>query len=256
MRLAAQMRGGYYPAHEKAVPHAASFLRPPPGKGYSLLDPCAGEGAAVVQVSQILGCPSNHTYAIELDDSRAQTLRAALLDGHVLAPASFFGCRATPNSFSFVWLNPPFDHAYGGHRVEEQFLRQATDWLMPGGVLAFVCPEDVIGEFSDAREHFATYFRDCKIVPFPEECRPFKEVVVFAHKRSRPHADKSNAETPKLWDSVQATEGFIYQIPASPGPKVFTKVEPTESELQSLLAKSPLRTHLTAPSEAPLPSRG
>ena len=45
------------------------------------------------------------------------------------------GCRASLNSFSFIWLNPPFDYAYGGHRVEDQFLQTATNWLMPGGVL-------------------------------------------------------------------------------------------------------------------------
>lgn len=29
MRLVAQMKGGFYPAHEEAVALAASFLRPP-----------------------------------------------------------------------------------------------------------------------------------------------------------------------------------------------------------------------------------
>src|SRR5207249_8985122 len=38
------------------------------------------------------------------------------------------------------------------------------------------------------------------------------------------------------------------------GPRVFQKVEPTEPELQRLLAGSPLRSHLTAPPAVPLPS--
>ena len=88
------------------------------------------------------------TFAIELDDSRAAALHAALPEARVLAPASFFGCRASFKSFSFIWLNPPFDHSYGGHRVEEQFLVNATEWLMPGGVMALVCPEDVVAEYS------------------------------------------------------------------------------------------------------------
>jgi hypothetical protein len=138
MRLAAQMRGGYYPAPEEAIAHAASFLTPPVGEPLVMLDPCAGEGAAIGQLGQLLSCPPASIFAIELDDHRAACLHAALPDGHVLAPANFFGCRATPNSFSIIWLNPPFDSGYGGHRVEEEFLRTATDWLMPSGVMAFV----------------------------------------------------------------------------------------------------------------------
>ncbi len=130
MRLAAQMHGGYYPAHEKAVAHIASFLRSPEGQLFAMLDPCAGEGAAIRQLGELLGCPAETTFAIELDQGRAAALHTALPQARVLAPADFFGCRANWNSFSFIWLNPPFDDSYGGKRVEEQFLRTATGWLI------------------------------------------------------------------------------------------------------------------------------
>ena len=100
MRLAAQMRGGFYPAHAEAVAHAATFLRPPDKRPFTIVDPCAGEGAAIRQLGELLGCPQSMTYAIELDDSRAEQVHVALPDAHVLAPASFFGCRATSSSFS------------------------------------------------------------------------------------------------------------------------------------------------------------
>ena len=89
MRLAAQMRGGFYPAHAEAVAHAATFLRPPDKKPFTIVDPCAGEGAAIRQLGELLGCPQSMTYAIELDDSRAEQVHVALPDAHVLAPASF-----------------------------------------------------------------------------------------------------------------------------------------------------------------------
>ena len=253
MRLAAQMLGGFYPAHPNAVAHAMTHLSAPANRPFAILDPCAGEGAAIQQIATVLGCSSSQTFAIELDDNRSNALQATLPEGHVLAPASFFGCRASLNSFSFIWLNPPFDHAYGGHRVEDQFLRTATDWLMPGGVIAFVCPEDVVNEYSDARQHFATYFQNCKIVPFPEAYRPYKEVIVFAHKRGRLDGERK-CDAPRPWDSVQAPEGFLYHLPPSVGPRIFQKVEPTESELQQMLAQSPLRAHRTAPREIALPS--
>lgn len=254
MRLAAQMRGGFYPAHEKAIAHAASFLCPPARGPFAILDPCAGQGAAIKQLGEILGCPHELTYAIELDDSRAGAVHAALPEVHALAPANFFGCRASLNSFSFIWLNPPFDDSSGGRRVEEQFLRTATDWLMSGGVMALVCPEDVVDEYSDTRRHLTTYYENCTIVPFPDSCRPFNEVIVFGHKRARPKVDQRGPTCRSSWETVAAPRGFRYHIPPGNGPRVFQKVEPTEAELQRMLANSPLRTHLTVPPEVTLPS--
>lgn len=253
MRLAAQMRGGFYPAHPKAVAHAATFLRPPRGQPFAILDPCAGEGVAIQQLGDLLGCPPERTFAIELDDDRAKALQTTLPAARVLAPASFFGCRASLNSFSFIWLNPPFDHGYGGHRMEQQFLQQATDWLRPVGIMALVCPEDVADEYSDTRRHFTTYYENCRIVPFPEDCRPFKEVIVFGQKRIRPVVDPHGLRHVS-WEAVQAPEDFVCAIPPGPGPRVFQKFEPTEPELQRMLAQSPLRTHWTVAPQPQLPS--
>ena len=73
-------------------------------------------------------------------------------------------------------------------------------------------------------------------------------MIVFGHKR-QPYR---GAEP--LTSSCWAPEGFIYHIPPGNGPEVFEKVEPTEPELQRMLATSPLRSHLTAPAQAALPS--
>lgn len=252
MRLAAQVKGGFYPAPEEAVAHAASFLEAPAGEPFTILDPCAGEGAALRRLAKQLGCPQVLNYAIELDDSRAATLQATMRDAHVLAPADFFGCRASFGSFSFIWLNPPFDYSYGGHRVEEQFLWRATEWLMQGGVLALVCPEDVVEEQSRARQHLARHYEQIRVVPFPEDHRPFNEVIVFGHKRQRPDADRTGSLS--SWNTAQAPNDFRYRIPPGAGPRRFEKTEPTESELQRMLADSPLRSHLIAPPETPVPS--
>jgi hypothetical protein len=254
MRLAAQACGGYYPAHKDAITHVASFIQAPSTDRFSMLDPCAGEGLALRQLTELLNSAQSSSFAIELDESRAEILRATLPDANVLAPADFFGCRATRNSFSFIWLNPPFDDAYGGSRVEEQFLWRSTDWLISGGVMALVCPEDVVYEFSDARRHFTTFYENCMIVPFPEAHRPYGEVVVLGHKRSRPEALRQDSSDRQRWEKVLAPNGFRYQIPPGNGPRLFQKVEPTEPELRRMLDGSPLRRHLTASPEIPLPS--
>jgi hypothetical protein len=114
--------------------------------------------------------------------------------------------------------------------------------------MALICPEDVADEYSDVRDHFSVYYENCMMAPFPEDHRRFKEVIVFGHKRTRPEADRSD------WESVQAPKGFIYQIPSSPGPRIFRKIEPTEAELQRMLTGSLLRSHLTTPPTSRLPS--
>lgn len=249
MRLVAQMRGGFYPAPPEAVAFTATFLSPPSGP-FTMLDPCAGEGAAILQLGELLGCPQDQTFVIELDDSRAEKLLGALPNAHVLAPASFFGCRASSNSFSCIWLNPPFDDVMGGgHRVEERFLVGATQWLMTDGVMALVCPEYVADEYSDVRHHFMANYQSCKVVPFPAAHRRFNEVIVFGQKRAKPIVEHLPS-----WRSVQAPEGHVYRIPAGYGPKTFRKIEPTEGELQELLATSPLRRHLSAVPSVPLPA--
>jgi Uncharacterised methyltransferase family (DUF6094) len=247
MRLAAQLKGGYYPAPAQAVAYACTLLRPPLDSPFVIFDPCAGAGAALSQLAETLGCPASMTYAIELDDSRALELHSSLPEAHVLAPASFFGCRASFSSFSFIWLNPPFDDGYAGRRIEDQFLHTATDWLMPGGVMALVCPEEVADEWSDVRRHFGNYYQNCRIEPFPARYRRFNEVIVLGHKRQRPQGELVP------WETVLASPGFVYSIPSSCGPRIFQKAEPTEAELQTMLVSSPLRNHLTAPAEVALP---
>ena len=91
-----------------------------------------------------------------------------------------------------------------------------------------------------ARTHAGTsptYYEHCRIVPFPAGHRPFNEAIVFGQKRMR-----LEAEPKRAW--IPAPDDFVYQIPPGPGPRIFQKFEPTEPELQRMLATSPLRSHL------------
>src|SRR5262245_25523168 len=177
MRLAGQAKMGYYPAAPAAVKMAAGRLRAP-GKPFAMLDPSAGEGAALPQLAADHRCRPADVYAIELDESRGEAVEAALPEAQVLAPASFFGCKVTPGSMSLAWLNPPFDDGYGGTRVEANFLYRAAAALRTGGVLAFVRPEDQIDCYwGDVSAALLQWFDRITTVPFPEECRPFNEVI-------------------------------------------------------------------------------
>lgn len=248
MRLAGQLKAGFYPVPAAALDLLVSRLVVPAAR-FPLLDPCAGQGAALVYLAERLGVEPQDIYAIELDEGRGDTLRAALPGANILAPASAFGCQVTPWSQSFIWLNPPFDDHFGGGRVERDFLTQATHWLQPGGVLALCCPERVAHSW-DIREQLQQWYTQVTVLEFPEECRRFDEVIVLAVRRQEPV---------KNWDvnwhrDVLAPAGHVYAIPPGAAPRTFKKVELTDLELARALAASPLHKLLATTRETKLPS--
>jgi Uncharacterised methyltransferase family (DUF6094) len=248
VRLAAQTKGGYYPAPPEAVAYAASLLCPPE-EPFAILDPCCGKGLAIRQLGQAIGCLPEMTWAIELDEGRATDAHTLLTGCHVLAPASFLGTAATQGSFGCIWCNPPFDDEIGGgYRVEGRFLQRATAWLKVHGIMVLVCPERV-AERRDIQSYCLQWYEDLACVPFPEDHRPFNEVILIGRKRSKP-VDAERLD----WDECCRTtvEPGSYPIPVSRGPRRFEKVEFTERELAQALLSSPLRRLLEPPPEPPL----
>jgi hypothetical protein len=250
MRNAGRVRLGFFPCPPDAVEMTAARLRPPITGSWSILDPCAGEGAAIKQLSEMLHARPADVHAIELDQARAEMVKAALPQGKVLAPASTFGCSASLQKFSLIWCNAPFDAVLGGgSRTEKDFLTVSTDWLMPSGILCLVCPEHV-SESWDVRSHLEQWYSQVSVLKFPDHCREYGEVVVMAVRRKEPIAYATSVS----WSDLAAPAGYVYQIPKSDGPRMFKKTEPTELEMQRMLAASPLRRHLTNKPESPLPS--
>ena len=127
-RLMSQVKGGYYAAAPEAVAAVMERLRPPVDGECVILDPCAGEGKALLQLAAGLKAMP---YGIELSEDRAAIMGESLPGGQALAPADFFRCAISYRSFSFIWCNPPYDYATGEEgRVESQFLgtnRSPTD---------------------------------------------------------------------------------------------------------------------------------
>jgi 16S rRNA G1207 methylase RsmC len=162
MRLVAQAKVGFYAAPPAAVAMAARRLQQPAKQRFCILDPCCGQGDAVIQLAEAIGCPMQDVYAIELDERRSETVQQQLGERgcHVLAPASFFGTGISRKAFSLVWCNAPFDNELGGgQRVEHMFLERSTHLLVPGGIIALVCPEHV-GDRRDIRELLLTWYTD------------------------------------------------------------------------------------------------
>jgi hypothetical protein len=83
-----------------------------------------------------------------------------------------------------VYLNPPFDDEVGGGgREEVKCLWQAIDLLVPSGILVLVCPLNQVYGTYEMCELLDTWFDRVDLHQFPDNCRSFKECVVFGRRR-------------------------------------------------------------------------
>jgi hypothetical protein len=281
MRLAGQVRHGFFPAPAEAIAGILKHLKMPDppldqkwkAEDVNILDPCAGEGKALVQLAEGLGVLPGHVFAIELNASRAARIAECYADVRLLGPCSFEATRITRHSFSMVYLNPPFDDEFGGGgREEVKFVRQAVDLLVPGGILVLVCPVNQVYGADPMCELLDTWFEQIELYLFPDQRRSYRECVVFGRRRKTALTDELIARDGILtcrgvarslavpiarlarlgepqylrWHYSQPDSASrkpdldIWELPFSTAPKRFQKTALTEEELENELARSPL----------------
>ena len=118
MRTQARLKLGYYPLSEVEGQRIRRFLSFPVGLCQSL-DPCSGTGAALTTLTADSGA---QTHGIELDAYRATEAREFLDE---VIQGSAFDTHAPVESFSLLYLNPPYDFEIGegkNKRMERLFL--------------------------------------------------------------------------------------------------------------------------------------
>jgi 16S rRNA G1207 methylase RsmC len=187
MRLVAQTKLGFYPAHPDAIEAVLGHLRVPEGDVH-ILDPCCGEGKAIEQIREGLGLPAKNVYAVELDGGRARLARETLGDdAHLLGPCSYLEARINANSFGMAWVNPPFDNELGGgKRQEHTFVQNVTKQLRVGGLLVLVMPTTAIQTNTPFQEYLDNWYSEAALYAWPKEHRKFREVVYIGYRREEP----------------------------------------------------------------------
>ncbi|MBY0502697.1 MAG: class I SAM-dependent methyltransferase [Bryobacteraceae bacterium] len=185
MRGIARQKLGYYPLPQREAENIRRFLFFGENVDASLLDPCAGTGAAFAAVTSQAKA---RRYAVELDAFRAEAARA-IVDNVV--QGNCFDVHCAVESFSLLFLNPPYDFEVGegrNIRMEQLFLDHTYRWLKPGGVLILVVPGDRLATCADV---LAVHFRDKAVYRLsdPESIR-YKQVVLFGVRRTRRERDQ------------------------------------------------------------------
>ncbi|HEY3500665.1 MAG TPA: DUF6094 domain-containing protein, partial [Polyangiaceae bacterium] len=221
-RLESIAVGGYYPTPDRIVELIAAMLRPEPGARHNLVDPCAGEGAAVFGLAERFENATVHTCEMERTRHAALKVRAeardywdvqlALHGDAFRVDVSEGGSKA-----HLLYLNPPYDLDPVHARLEERFLARFTRTLSrDGGLLVFVVPYYALAASADtlAREY---ELEGCYRFPEPEFAA-YKQVVLFARRTSeRLEPDASVAAQVREW--AESVDGMPV-LGGSPAPAI------------------------------------
>jgi hypothetical protein len=193
-RLANIEKAGYFPLPPAVTNQIASYIEAPrPGR---ILDPCAGEGQALVTLAEALNLTP---YGVELHEERAQTARAAIdqflgtPDQTHLLHDSYLNLVTPHNSFNLLFLNSPYDHDDEDSRLEYQWLTRSRPWLQPGGLLIWVVPQHLL-KLRKAARYLASWYEQLTVYRFPDLPQPdgrgslyeqFHQIVLFGQRRAK-----------------------------------------------------------------------
>ena len=237
MRLAGQMRAGFYPI-DPAVARAIGERMHWPEEG-AFLDPCCGHGEALR--SFVPEFPGYSLYGVELSMGRAEKAKEVL--NHVLC-TGFEHVRITPESISAAWVNPPFDDELGGgDRVELKFLRQATRLLVPGGIMVLVAKADSWNPQARSGKtmtYLNSYYESVRAFWHPESKLPgysYTSTAIYIGKKRRIPIETTETLTIHKWNSEMWLD---WTIPRSTGPKEWKACGFTDEQLCAMADASPL----------------
>jgi tRNA1(Val) A37 N6-methylase TrmN6 len=194
VRNVARIKLGYYP-----LPHAEGLLLRQLflfEDGASAVDPCAGTGAALHQLTEGANVDK---HGVELDAGRAAQSAAS---GITTIHGNLFETIGKAESFSFLYLNPSYDAEIGSRdnkRMEYLFLEHTFRWLVEGGVLLMVIPQE---RLDSAIPLLAGNFTDLRIFRLTEpEAERFDQVALFG-VRKRMHGEHYDRNRALLVDMV------------------------------------------------------
>jgi len=260
MRIHGRIKMGHYPTPPKVVELTRRYLSFP-GEQFACLDPCCGEGAALAGL--VTGTDAV-SYGVELDHQRAEESKSRL---HNVLRCGIEETRIQHRSCSLLLLNPPYDEFTleeesntKTERQERAFLRMTVPYLILGGVLVYIIPQNRL-EKAIARL-LASRFERIKVFRFPDpEYTDFRQIIVFGVRKNDNTLDEQEAsmlqsvpkmELSPLLDNAE----IVYPIPASGPLTMFRSMLIVPEELEKHMAQSPLWkrfTSLTTRSEIRIP---
>jgi hypothetical protein len=215
VRNVARIKLGYYPLPQEEGKRLRKLLEFSAGST-SVVDPCVGTGAALHQLTDGANAQK---HGVELDANRAA---AAAAGGITTIQGDLFNTVAKVESFSFLYLNPPYDSEIGSmdnRRMEFLFLEHTYRWLVEGGVLLMVVPQ---ARLDSSIPLLAENFADLRVFRLTDpESERFDQVALFGVRirmRGQDYNRNRAALHEMVWQrdmpTLQGNE-TPYRVPAS-----------------------------------------
>jgi Uncharacterised methyltransferase family (DUF6094) len=173
---------GYFPTPQHLIPLIGSHLAVGTGGRPKYADPCAGDGAALVGLSEQFGSYAD-LYTCEMEATRHAGLLRRFKDDYADRSNAVHGDAFRiefARAMSLLLLNPPYDIDPVHGRLEQRFLDRFTGALLNGGVLVFIVPNYALEASATT---LALHYENVQCFRFPkEDFAAFKQVVVFANR--------------------------------------------------------------------------
>ena len=237
MRNVGRIKLGYYPLPEAEGIRLRSLLHFP-AEAVSVLDPCVGTGTTLLQLTE--GAPVSR-YGVELDADRASTAAAA---GIATVHGNLFDTQARVESFSVLYLNPPYDSEVGSidnRRMEYLFLEHTYRWLVYGGLLLMVVPHKQLDACTSLLAANFASFRILRLTD-PESDRFDPVAFIGIRKKMAGEAYQRNREllVKAIWTHPLPTltgEEAPYSVPAT-GPTALSYRGLPLDQLEDMVVRS------------------
>ncbi len=238
MRLAGQIKMGYYPTPSRVVELLKKQFFAPE-RTIHALDPCCGEGLALESLVRGM---SAITHGIELDGARAAEAEKRLR--HVIH-AGYEEVDVALESMSILYLNPPYDDGEG-ERKELTFLRDLIPTLAPSGILVYIIPRPRLS--LAIAELILSHFGQVNVYRFPDEdYAAFQQIVVLGKRL--PYPTRGNAAgllrevaDPEL-EVLPSSVFDRYSLPITDNAEIKRRKQ-SPAELVAMAMRSPLWARL------------
>jgi superfamily II DNA or RNA helicase len=192
-RLGSVAKAGFYPIPAKELHLLKRYLEANK-KGGRILDPCAGEGIALATLAMGLKYEAYanelHTRRSAMTAERINPLRERSMrwedEGVIRTVNGDIAFLHVPTgSIQVGYLNPPYDYDKEFGRLELKFLKTATRWMQPGGILILVVPGTALRR-KDMQDYIAAFYHDVTVKRFSNDnYEDFKQHIVFGVKNQK-----------------------------------------------------------------------
>lgn len=239
-RLASETKMGFYATSTKTIAKIIEKTIEFRENTFAL-DCCCGEGEVIEMFKEQFGC---FNFAVELNDERAKLAETRNIN-KVLNTDALNGVRKSNKWVGFNFLNPPYDYAADGERLEHKFIERWGLTTIEGGVMMLVInPSSVSTEIAKKLilQGYAPYFSVYD--PENEDYKRFGQFFIVM-KRVRENYRHDLDGFMDVFRSPVSIDDLQLETPLIPKagipPQMFKEIDVPYWKLQEMLLRSQIK---------------